>query len=210
MSDRKEKYPSFVTPMVILQYPFLQNARDYKGNGNFAYDTAALLGGAEAAELEKFVNEQINEACAKFKSRKKTAPPFDVFLDEDGKETDLTKFKFKVPAITITKRGNWDRRPAILDQTGTPIPDGVLLGNGTKAQISFEVYQWSSPNGVGVTLQPKAIMVHELVEYTGGSNGSAESFGFETKEDGFTFGPGSPQESSADGEPAPAGDGTDF
>lgn len=195
---KTDKYPKVVTPKMVLVYPFLQRPRDFKGDGQFYYKTDATLGGAEAAELEKLILEQIDVSAKKHKLKKKAAPPFTADVDDDDKETGLTRFRFKVRHQMKTKSGDvWDRKPRFFDAQGHPMPDGILLGTGTKAQISFQWYHWKSGSlGAGVTMQPVAVMVHELVEY-GGRSQDPGAYGFDTDDEGYGF-PGVDDEPDVD------------
>lgn len=191
-SSRDEKYPTFVTDRLTLLYPFLQRPRDFEGDEKFHYDTQALAEGEIAAELEKFIDEQIEESCRQHKTKKKAAPPYFEHVDEDENPTGKTCFKFKVSATVKTKKGEWDRKPRIFDAVGNLLrDDSVLLGTGTEAQISFQVYHWKNKDGAGVSLQPKAVRVLKLVEFEGQSD-KADSYGFEGGADeGFSgFGGG--------------------
>ena len=85
---RKDDYPTFRTPAGKLRYPFLQEARDYKSDGKFAYSTELLLDGEDAAMLTKFIDEQLEEAQRKFKTKKIAHTPYDDAVDENGDEID--------------------------------------------------------------------------------------------------------------------------
>lgn len=185
---KADKYPKVVTPVMTLVYPFLQQARDYKGDENFVYRTDALLGGAQAVELISKIDAEIEKSCEMNECDERAKPPYRADKDKEGKETGLTRFRFKVAEKTKTRRGEWwDRRPAIFDAQGHPLPEGLLVGTGTKAQISFQWYHWGSGAlGGGVSLQPVAIMIHEFVPYSPRS-ADPTSYGFETNESGFGF-----------------------
>lgn len=167
---RQERY---TTPVGKLVYPHLTKARDFQGNGKFAYDTQFLIEDAAAArDFAGFVAEQLE--ASKTKHGKPAAPAPYAFNEEGG-----LVVRFKVNAITETKNGSWDRKPALFHRNGEPVEDGFMVGGGSVGQLSFTVYHWKTPSQCGVTLQPVAGIFDLLVEYQKG--GSASDFGFETR-----------------------------
>ena len=71
----------------------------------------------------------------------------------------------------------------MFDKFGKPFPQALKIGAGTDMSISFlePVTYYTDLLGAGVkALKPVAAMVHELVEYSGGS---ASDFGFDVEED---------------------------
>jgi hypothetical protein len=181
MAKREEKYPTFTTVVGTLVYPHLNKARDFQGDEKFAYDTGFVLTGEAAADLEGKIDRWLEESAQLHKKRA-LKPPYDPHEDEDGNEVEgATRFKFKVTASTVTKKGKvWDRKPSIFDRYGNALPPEPYVGSGTTAQIAFQVYLWKNPSGAGVSLQPTAILVRDFVAFDG-SRG-AKSFGFEVEE----------------------------
>lgn len=168
MADAQEKYPTYTTAIGRLVYPHLNKPRDYKGNGQFAFDTGLVLTGEEAEKLAQFVDEQLEESARINKKKKTHEPPYLVNTDKDGNEIDgETRFKFKVQAVTKTKSGKlWHRDPVFIDSAGQTISEPPILGGGTEARIAFQVYHWANPAGAGVTLQPTQVQIVKLVEGT--------------------------------------------
>ncbi len=78
----------------------------------------------------------------------------------------------------MTKSGQlWDRKPTLFDAALKPIQ--VNPWGGTTMVVSMSVYCWNAAGKSGVSLQPVAIQIIDLVE--GGSNAA---FGLEAT-DGF-------------------------
>lgn len=173
-----------LTPIGTLRYPHLEKARDFKGDGNFKYDCQLELEGAEAATMIQQVDELLAESGKTHKAARLHPAPYAQVQDQEGNAIPgKYRFRFKVNAKTETKSGDiWDRRPKLFDALGKPIEPGIGIGNGTKARISFTPYAWKNPSGAGLTLQPTAVQIVELVEF---KHGTAEQFGFGQVEGGY-------------------------
>jgi hypothetical protein len=101
--------------------------------------------------------------------------------DKDtGEETGNVVFKIRVKN-RMTKSGQlWDRKPVLFDAALKPIQ--VNPWGGTEMIVSMSVYAWNAGGKMGVSLQPQAIQIINLVE------GGTSSHGFEVTEgfDGST------------------------
>jgi len=101
--------------------------------------------------------------------------------DKDtGEETGNVVFKIRVKN-RMTKSGQlWDRKPVLFDAALKPIQ--VNPWGGTEMIVSMSVYAWNAGGKMGVSLQPQAIQIINLVE------GGTSSHGFEATEgfDGST------------------------
>ncbi len=211
MGTAKEKYPTFVSPALKLTFAFLNKPRQYQGKGDFAYSCQANLTGQDAADLEKFVGQQIEEAKQRFKTRKVANSPISEAEDEDGKAIpDTITVKFKVSATMEVGGGRtWDRKPAFFDAAGKPIQPEPSIGPGTVCKVSYQVYLWKTGNGAGVTLQPQALQITELVEFKPRER-DAEGYGFAPTE-GYTAPPvGEGEESGIGDDCNDGGEGQDF
>jgi hypothetical protein len=82
--------------------------------------------------------------------------------DDDGKVI----VKFKLPEFT-RKDGTTSEPPTLFDAAKKPWPTGTEIGNGSKMIIGFDIYAWKGSAGNGMTFQPRAAQVVELVEYQG-------------------------------------------
>ena len=180
MPKKNDDYPTFTTPVGTLVFPFLNNPRDYEDDGKFCYMAKLNLPAERAAKLEAFVDKLLESGLKQFKSRKIAYTPYDNAVDDDGAVIDgVTRFAFKVPAETKTKKGKiWYRKPVFFQGDNTLYEDEPSVGGDTIASLAFQTYTWKSPNGVGVTLQPTACKIDTLVEYVaGGRDAGAYGWG---------------------------------
>lgn len=165
------KRKRFVTPVGKIIFPWIIEPRDYQGNGKFAYSCSLDLEGEDAAQLAALVDAEIEEARARFNTNKVFSTPYGPATDRQKEEIPgVTRFKFKVGASAETKNGQqWDRKPTLVDCDRNPIVaktfDDLPLGAGSLVRIAFTPYPWKNPGGVGVTLQPVAVQVLELVRF---------------------------------------------
>jgi hypothetical protein len=81
-----------------------------------------------------------------------------------GDDAGKAIVKFKLPQFT-RKDGTKSEGPTIFDAAKNPWDARREIGNGSKLCIAFDIYGWSSPSGCGMTFQPRAVQVVELVEY---------------------------------------------
>lgn len=155
------------TPVGTLVWPHLNTPRQYQGQGDFAYDTCIDFEGKPGEEVAAWLKKYALD-LGKRKGAKVSLSSVLVDAmakDDDGNTIELpgvTRVKFKVPN-KMTSTGLWERKPAFVDPAGNPIRPEPMVGGGTKAKIYFEVYEWK--HKAGMTLQPVAIMIHNLCEY---------------------------------------------
>jgi len=92
----------------------------------------------------------------------------------------LVQLKLKVPAVGKGKDGEeYSRKPKLFDASGKETDANI--GGGSKIKVAVVPYCWYTASlGAGITLQPKAVQVIDLV--TWGDGGSAESYGFDVSE----------------------------
>lgn len=166
------------TPAGIARYPHL-NRPDKKFSEVGEFKVNLELSSEEA---EPFI-KQIEALFSEFVAAKKTelkkdklklhAAPWE---ENDGQ----TILKLRVKAVGKNKEGEeFSRAPKLFNASGNVITDNI--GGGSKLQAAVVPYCWYTASlGAGVTLQPKAIMVHDLV--TWGDGGSATSYGFDVVE----------------------------
>jgi hypothetical protein len=120
-----------------------------------------------------------------------------IFKEHTGKppiKTDNTMWKMEIDADTGEETGNvifkcavknvqrrdgelWDRRPKQFDAKMNPV--NLDPFGGTEMYVSASVYAWSAAGKKGVSLQPMAVQIINLVERSGGN---AEGFGFQAQE----------------------------
>jgi hypothetical protein len=196
------KFKEYVSPVGTLAWPYFLTPTAFEG-GEEHYKCDLVLDEQEAAEFAALVDGLHEECCNTnaATTKKKAAPPYKPALDKDKNEIPgKVAFRFKVKAVIDTKKGPWDRQPKVFDAQGTPLT-GIDVGGGTKARIAFTVYSWATAGlGCGVTLQPVAVQVIDLVEKRHGK--SAEGYGFGNVEGGFVA-----ADAAMDENRTPAGDG---
>jgi hypothetical protein len=110
--------------------------------------------------------------------------------EETGEETGNVIFKCSVKNVQRKNGEIWDRRPKQFDAKMKPVdldPSG-----GTELYVSASIYEWVAGGKKGVSLQPLAIQIINLVERGGGADASAFGFsaqdGFEGTESIYKFG----------------------
>ena len=189
MTEKKKRNPRYVTDVGVAIYPYL-TAPDTKFNADGEYKVKLRLNpdsmirdvqGREIADVQTFLDDMMLKALEKAKAENKGRikegdPPY-IIDDETG---DLL-VNFKLKAVVRTKEGStFSQKPALFDAKGKPITPESIWG-GSKIKVSFEVVPYYTKiAGAGVTLRLRAAQVLELV--TGGSGGSAESYGFGEEE----------------------------
>lgn len=178
----KKKYPTFTSGPGRAQYVFLNEPRAHHSSPDkLGYDATLVFAKTEGAALRKLIDDQAKRGQKEFGTRKLANLPYEE--NEDGTVT----VKFRVPASTQTRSGRlWERKPAFFDTEGTPLTGKAepQVGPGSVINLAFQFYVWKTGQGVGVTLQPVAVQVIDLVA-PGGSGTTAEGFGFAKSEGGF-------------------------
>jgi hypothetical protein len=181
------KKDDIVTPIGTLKYPFLNQPRDFDGDGKFKFDTKLILSGQRAEELRKIVDDLCESLVGKPHSKLKNS------VYEEGSSDDgatFTEFRFKVNAVgkSPATGKEYSRRPRFMKADGTWYDSDEIpaVGGGTRARIAFEPYAWPKEKPTGLQLQPKVVKVIELVErafkdesYYEGIIGGAEDEGTE-------------------------------
>jgi len=192
MAEKNEKRPVHKTPKGTAVFPYL-NKPDTKFDAAGVYQTDLKLTGADAAKVQKVIDEALAEAKAeatkKGKEKKKQPKQADLpcrpELDDDGDETGNVLFKFKSKASGVSaKTGKeWKRSIPLFDAKGKPITD--LVYGGSTIIIAYVAMPWVNPKlEYGVKLAIEAVQVIELSQ-GGGGRRNASAFGFE-EEEGFT------------------------
>lgn len=77
----------------------------------------------------------------------------------------------------------WPKLLQKVNGKAVPIPEGVLIANGSKGQVSYE----TTENSYGTFARLKAILVEELIEYRKAGGDAAADFGLETDYGGEEF-----------------------
>jgi hypothetical protein len=199
---KKPARPSYTSPKGIFRYPYLVTpdfgSKEYPiPEGEFKVQL--ILSEADAQPmidlLDDAFKEAVREGEEKFakldiKSRKKfgelkTNDLYDIEYDQETEEpTGNLIFKFATKASGVNaKKQKWERAIPLFDAKGKSVKlKGI--GGGTVGKIGFEAapYFIAGSGTAGLKLYLTGVQVIELRQ--GGSNRSADSFGF-GQEDGF-------------------------
>lgn len=179
---QKSKLTRYVTPLGTANYPWL-NKPDTKFNPDGDY-SVALTFRDDDGQFTTLINQELEKSLAKAKElnqgKKIKQADAPITENEDGSIT----LKFKLKAKVTPKNGEpFEQKPALFDAKGKPLDREVLIGGGTKMKVAFEVVPfYTALVGAGLSLRLKAVQVIDLVEYSGGGNGSSYGFG---EEDGY-------------------------
>ena len=170
---------TLTTPAGIARFPSL-NRPDTKFSEVGVYKVNLEM---SAEDAEPFI-KQAEALFAEFLEDKKRelkkdklklhAAPWE---ENDG----LVQLKLKVPAMGKNKETGeeYSRKPTLFDAAGKE--EDVNIGGGSKLKVAVVPYCWYTASlGAGITLQPKAVQVLELV--TWGDGGSASAYGFDVSE----------------------------
>jgi len=169
------KNVKYTTPAGIARYPWLNKA-DTKWKPEGEYKVTLVVPKKTAEPLLKVCIEARTECAKQNKTKKFAELPIQPEVDDQGNETGNMLIKCAVKC-----REGWDRKPKLFDAAGNRID--VRVGGGSKIKVNVEVYAWFAASlGAGVSLQPVAVQVLDLVEVEAG--GTASSYGF-GKEEGF-------------------------
>ena len=101
--------------------------------------------------------------------------------DSEGERTGNVIFQIKCKNVRTKKGEVWDRKPKQYDTQNNLINEQIW--GGTEMVVGAEVYQWTSGDGKGMSLQPIAVQVINLVGPTDGADA-----GFDTMDEGFVGG----------------------
>lgn len=167
------------TPVGIAVYPRLQRP-DTKFDELGQYKADISVPKAEAAPLMKVLQEAHKAHTGKPAKANENTMWF-METDDAGEETGNVIFKLRIKNRLNKKGELWDRRPKQFDAALKPID--VNPWGGTKMVVSFDVYEWTSGDKKGISLQPVGVQIIELVTGTGGADPSAMGF---AARDGYT------------------------
>ena len=184
----KPEICNFTTPVCLLQYAWLVEP-DTKFDQAGLWQVECLIEPEKAGELE----EQLNALLERWKSQLKIANPNKKYKlaparfgyeEVDGVPYFRVKTKMKGGGIRADGT-QWKKRPPILyNSDGSPMSEEQReavnkLGPGTTGQVNLRCSGWEAPAfGVGIKIEPEAVIIHNQVTYTK----TAQGYGFETKE----------------------------
>lgn len=195
----KKKTPTFRTPRGIAHFPRL-NDPDTKFHKHGVYKADILLTDEQAQPLIKQVQEwaldkmgeelPVSDTIIKKKGKYRPNEDNNVFqpdFDPDtGEMTGNWVFKLRVKNYTYTDKKTkeeklWDRRPKVFSASGKPAMK-AKIGGGSEYAVVYEVYFGKVSTGeLYMALQPVAIQLYKLVEWSAGG-ASAADYGIEADE----------------------------
>jgi len=169
---------TITTPVGIARYPHLNRPdKKFSEVGNYKVNLEMSSEDAEPfiKQIEALFGEFVAEKKRELKKDKLKlhAAPWE---ENDGQ----VQLKLNVKAIGKNKEGEeFSRAPKLFNAAGEVINDNI--GGGSKLKVAVVPYCWYTASlGAGITLQPKAVQVLDLV--TWGDGGSAVSYGFDVQE----------------------------
>ena len=170
---------TLTTPAGIARFPSLNRPDTkfsevgvYKVNLEMSSEDAEPFIKQAEALFAEFLEDKKRE-LKKDKLKLHAAP----WEENDG----LVQLKLKVPAMGKNKETGeeYSRKPTLFDAAGKE--EDVNIGGGSKLKVAVVPYCWYTASlGAGITLQPKAVQVLDLV--TWGNGGTAEAYGFDVSE----------------------------
>lgn len=126
-----------------------------------AWSVDLVLPAANAKTVE--FHKLLEESLVELHGTKKRRSPHGMPLKNDKQDESLLIAKFK--SVQLTRRdGTVAQGPKVIDSRKQPW-DGSAIGNGSRIIIAFRIHPWERPEGVGISLIPKAVQVVHFVPY---------------------------------------------
>jgi len=167
------RHDNMSTPRGIAVYPRLWKS-DTKFDENGIYKADLRVPKEDAEPLMEELSELFKKHTGKAPKKSENSMWF-FEEDEYGEETGNVIFKMRVKNKYNKKGEFWDRKPKQFDASKKPV--NLKIGGGTLMIVSFQPYEWENSSGnKGVSLQPQAVQVLDLVEAQTGP--TADTFGF--------------------------------
>ena len=171
----------FLTPVGEFRYFRLlgeprRNDMDTEKPDYWSTDFVLSAADPSADEFIQMLTEQLEALHGTKKKRHKHAFPWKTAEDEP-----VYIFKFKLNQYE-RRDGTLSSGPRVVDAKKHAWPEDKWVGNGSKGRILFTIYDWdNATSGCGITLQPSAAQILNLVPYNPPNPADA----FEEVEDGF-------------------------
>jgi len=186
----KNNNTKIITPVGVSQYAWLTTA-DTRFDEIGHFKTNLIVETDKVQQTIKAIDDELSKSLSlaqeksKGKKIKQADAPYFEELDDDGKPTGNTIFKFKTKAQIISKDGKViPNRVAIFDSKGTPMVDANVW-SGSEMKVSAELIPYyTAMAGAGVSLRLRAVQITKLVE---GGSSNAKGYGFDEVEDGYKF-----------------------
>ena len=183
----KPEVLNITTPVCLFQFAWLVEP-DTKFDASGIWQVECLIHPVDATEVE----EQLSGLLERWKAQLKTANPnkkFKLaslpweFTEVDGKPYFKVKTKMKGGGVRADG-SQWKQRPPVLfNSDGSPMTEEQKekvnkCGPGTTGQVNMRCSGWETAAfGVGIKIQPEAVIIHNHVEYIK----TAQGYGFETE-----------------------------
>lgn len=190
MATDRKKAPKFTTPVGTFIYPRVNGKPDIKFVPEGEWRVKLALPQAQADTLIAKLQPLLDVAVAEAKTENpkvakaiKVGEFFTLETDDQGEETGNVLFNFKQKASHTSKKTGetFNFNIAVFNKAGEVLPADAKIGSGTQGAVAFEVsnYFVAGTKTAGISFRLKAVQIHELVEWGGGS---ATSFGFGVEE----------------------------
>ena len=109
-----------------------------------------------------------------FKNTFKIDPPFE---DQDEQFVIKLKADAQYKDGTVKEKKFWPRVLVMKDGAAVDIAEGILVGNGSKVKVSYNVRS----NDYGTFAKLKNILVLDLIEFEDGGGAAGSEFGLQVK-----------------------------
>jgi DNA-directed RNA polymerase len=190
-SAKKSQTIPFVTPWFTTRFPKISTP-DTKGKyADGKFKTDGELDDAQYEAVEKTLKEAAEKLWPDVPVDEVTLPLKNLYENKEAKE------KGEVEARGFTLKSQY--RPTVFDSKKKKLPEGVNIGGGSVIRVASAIFPWSKTSKMKVVEKGKSTMqeiteyglglrlgdvqVKELVEFSGGGDGSA----FDEVEDGFEY-----------------------
>lgn len=193
MAEQRQR-KLITTPKGIAVWPRL-NEPDTKFKPEGVYSVKLRLDAADAEPLVRLITEMAKAELVRAKAEEKNPTkrvkikaadlPYAEEVGEDEQPTGHVTVNFKMQASGVSKKTGkaWERRPALFDAKGAPLPAGVQIGSGSEIKVAFEASPFTTAAvGSGVSLRLEAVQVIQLRQF---EQRDAGAFGFGEEEGGF-------------------------
>lgn len=189
----KEKKPLYVTDVREACWIWLHepDSRPYKGKPVPPRYRVSLLFDGKSPEwktfqkqLDAWVDASVETFVAENphkRNRIVRREPYHPQIDQNNKETGAYIVTFKRRATFKDKNTGKEIavRVPLFDTKGAPLPEGQVIGNGSRLRVSYTVRPYATDLICGVTLDIKAVMAHELHDRPALD---AQSYGFDVED----------------------------
>jgi len=153
--------------------PFVDESGKIQGTPKYQIDLLFNKEDKPWAEWAEKVMGKMRALPSQIDKRTGDALPKQSPIKRELDETDQPTGRFYVTFKTSEKF-----KPGIFDRFGAPIPETVLVGNGSTARVSYSENIYSAFGG-GINFYLNAVQVQDLVEY---KSQTADSYGFPVEE----------------------------